>query len=301
MTFALDPSIAAAGALVGLVVGLTGMGGGALLTPLLVLCFGVDPLAAVSSDLVASLVMKPVGAAVHLRRRTVHRGIVRDLCLGSVPAAFAGVLLLRAFPDHRALAPALRIALGAVLLLAVAGTLVRQLLSSRAPRRELPLPARRPLATIAVGAAGGLLVGLTSVGSGSLIVVSLMLLFPQLSAAELVGTDLVQAVPLVAAAAVGHLFFGEVRLGLTASVLCGALPAVYLGARLSSAVPAPLVRGALSIVLFGSGLRLLGVPAGWVGSAVLLGGGALAAGLFFRRARRPPAPLAPGPLPSARK
>jgi uncharacterized protein len=112
---------------------------------------------------------------------------------------------------------------------------------------------------VLVGVVGGLVVGMTSVGSGSLIIIALMALYPALGAASLVGTDLVQAVPLVASAAVGHLLFGDFRLDLTASLLLGCLPGVYLGARLSSRAPGGLVRRALALVLLASGLKLLGL------------------------------------------
>lgn len=117
----------------------------------------------------------------------------------------------------------------------------------------------RPVATVLVGVVGGLVVGMTSVGSGSLIIIALMALYPALSAASLVGTDLVQAVPLVTSAAVGHLLFGDFRLDLTASLLIGCLPGVYLGARLSSRAPGGLVRRALALVLLASALKLLGL------------------------------------------
>src|SRR3954468_11076670 len=127
--------IAFAGAIVGFVVGLTGMGGGALMTPILVIFFGVQPLAAVSSDLVASLIMKPVGASVHWRAKTVKTPLVRWLCIGSVPAAFAGVLLLRSLPGNEAdLQARIKLALGAALLLAVVGIIARFALDQRRNR-----------------------------------------------------------------------------------------------------------------------------------------------------------------------
>lgn len=231
---------------IGFVIGLTGMGGGALLTPVLVLFFGVQPLAAVSSDLVASLVMKPVGAAVHYRRGTVDLRLVKLLCLGSVPAAFCSSLV-------HANQAFIRTALGIALLLAVAAVLTRGILSRR-PARELVL---RPVATVLIGVIGGVVVGLTSVGSGTLIIVSLSLLYPGLSPARLVGTDLLQAIPLVGSAALGHLLFGDVHFDVTASILAGALPAVFLGARLSSTARFEFIRPVLLVVLTASALALL--------------------------------------------
>jgi uncharacterized membrane protein YfcA len=238
---------------IGIVVGLTGMGGGALMTPVLVLFFGVPPLAAVSSDLVASAVMKPVGSFVHLRKGTVHLGLVKWLCIGSIPGAFSGVLVARALGRGQAVQDMIRLALGLALLLAAAGLIARaylRLLEYARVRdgRAAPLPegpprvSLRPWPTIIVGALGGLVVGLTSVGSGSLIIIALMALYPTLTANELVGTDLVQAVPLVASAALGHLLFGDFHMDLTTSLLLGCIPGVWVGAHLSARAPGAGVR-----------------------------------------------------------
>lgn len=257
-----DPSISVAGLFVGFVVGLTGMGGGALMTPLLVLMFNIHPLAAVSSDLVASLIMKPVGAAVHMKKGKVHFGLVRWLLIGAVPTAFAGAWLANKLARGHDVENALKIALGVALLVAVAALTVKSLLAywrrESSEGRELPLNVR-PLATLMVGLIGGTVVGVTSVGSGSLMMVLLLLLYPRLKASELVGTDLVQAVPLVGAAALGHILFGDVRLGLTVSLIVGALPGVYFGARLSARAPDHFIRPPLMTVLLASGLKLLGV------------------------------------------
>jgi uncharacterized protein len=158
----------------------------------------------------------------------------------------------------------IKLALGAALLLAVLGIIVRFVLDAHR-KRTIDDNARhdvtvRRLPTIAIGLFGGLIVGMTSVGSGSLMIVLLMLLYPMLSMRELVGTDLVQAVPLVASAALGQLIFGDFRLGLTISLAIGAIPAVYLGARLSAKAPSWFVRRALAVVLLASSLKLLDVP-----------------------------------------
>jgi uncharacterized membrane protein YfcA len=258
------------GLAVGFTVGLTGMGGGALMTPILVLFFGVKPLAAVSSDLVASLIMKPVGAGVHWRNGTVHRELVRWLVVGSVPAAFAGVLVVRALGDGDRIQEVVKLALGIALLVAAGTIVAKAFLAVRRPGRHGNGPLTvRPLATVAVGAVGGLVVGMTSVGSGSLVIVMLLTLYPSLTAAELVGTDLVQAIPLVASASLGHLLFGDFRLGLTGSLVVGAIPGVWLGARVSSRAPSGLVRKALAVVLMASGLKLVDVGNALLGGAVL--------------------------------
>ncbi len=268
MSVDLPLAVAAFG--IGIIVGLTGMGGGALMTPVLVLFFDVLPLTAVSSDLVASAVMKPVGSLVHLRRGTVHLALVKWLCVGSVPAAFVGVLLARALGEGEQVQRVIRTALAIALLCSAAGLMVRayfRLIEHARVRdgRAAPLPQGRPrievrpLPVVLVGIVGGLVVGMTSVGSGSLIIIALMALYPGLKASELVGTDLVQAVPLVASAAIGHILFGDFRLALTASLLVGSIPGVWVGAHLSARAPGGLVRRALGFVLLASALKLLDV------------------------------------------
>jgi uncharacterized protein len=277
----IDLYVALAGLIVGFTVGLTGMGGGALMTPILVLLFKVQPLAAVSSDLVAAVVMKPVGGGVHLRRGTVNFALVRWLMLGSVPAAFAGVLVLRHLGDGEVVQGRIKLALGWALLLAAGSIAARALLRWRATRRAArtagagtaPVGRRpfrpRPLPTVLIGVAGGLVVGMTSVGSGSLMIVLLLLVYPMLSSRELVGTDLVQAIPLVASAALGHILFGDFKLALTASLLLGSIPGVYLGARVSSRARDVVIRPALTLLLLASGLKLLNLPTGQL-AAVLV-------------------------------
>lgn len=257
-----DAGVAAAGLVVGFVVGLTGMGGGALMTPILVLIFNVQPLAAVSSDLVASVIMKPVGAGVHLRRGTVHKELVKWLVIGSVPSAFLGVIILKQMGHGQHVQDNLKLALGVALLVASASIVAKTALQAARPARgEHHGPfAVKAAPTVLIGVAGGLVVGMTSVGSGSLMIVMLLLLYPALSASELVGTDLVQAIPLVASAALGHLLFGDFRLGLTTSLLIGCLPGVYIGARVSAKAPDKVIRPALVFVLLASALKLLNEP-----------------------------------------
>lgn len=263
--------------LVAIVVGMTGMGGGALMTPMLVTLFGVPPLTAVSSDLVASAVMKPVGSLVHLRRGTVNLSLVGWLCIGSVPAAFSGVLIAKALGDGQDVQAVIKTALGVALLLAAAGLAIRGYLAlaDRAAHRTdgrrtaapgepaataAPDVAARPVPTLIVGVVGGLVVGMSSVGSGSLMIVALLALYPMLRANHLVGTDLVQAVPLVVAAALGHILFGDFRLEVTAALLVGSIPGVYLGSVVSSRAPGGLVRRVLAFVLFASALNMFGLP-----------------------------------------
>ncbi|MFI5497339.1 sulfite exporter TauE/SafE family protein [Actinoplanes sp. NPDC051859] len=284
----MDLTLALAGLGVGIVVGLTGMGGGALMTPLLVLVFGVPPVAAVSSDLAASAVMKPFGGWVHARRGTVNWKLVLWLCVGSVPSAFLGVLVLRLLGDDASVQHTIKISLGVALLLAAGGLLLKAWVTRRQRGDTPPEPITvRSVPTLLLGAAGGVVVGLTSVGSGSLIIVALLALYPKLRANDLVGTDLVQAVPLVLSAAIGHAFFGDLHLDLTAAVLLGSIPGVLLGARISSRAPAGIVRTALVIVLLASALKLLDVPTlavGVITGAVIVA--AVVAGLVRRKVTR---------------
>lgn len=275
----LDLPVTLAGLCVGFIVGLTGMGGGALMTPILILLFGMQPLAAVSSDLVASMLMKPLGAAVHLQRRTVNGRLVLWLVLGSVPSAFLGVFLLQHQAAGATLQHWVQRALGAALLLVATTLIVRPFLARwrrSPPAAELSVKA---VPTLLIGAIGGLVVGLTSVGSGSLIMMMLLLSYPGIRLAELVGTDLVQAVPLVASAALAHLLFGDFQLGVTASILVGSLPGIYIGARFSSRASDRVIRPLLALVLFASASKLLGASDLLVG--VLTGLFALGAGLRF--------------------
>jgi hypothetical protein len=265
----LDPLVTLAGLLVGFVVGLTGMGGGALMTPILVVVFGVQPLAAVSSDLVAAVIMKPIGGGVHLRRGTVHLGLVRLLCIGSVPAAFAGVVILKSLGSGQQLQDRVSLALGIALLTAASAILAKAFVQrGRTVLGAVHDIVIRPGRTVAIGVLGGLVVGMTSVGSGSLMIVLLLMLYPSLQASALVGTDLVQAVPLVASAALGHILFGDFQLSLTTSLLLGSAPGVYIGARASAKAPDHVIRPALVLVLVLSGLKLLHVPLGWLAGVV---------------------------------
>lgn len=266
----MDLGLIATGLLVGAIVGLTGVGGGALMTPLLVLFFGIPPLSAVSSDLVTSAAMKPVGSAVHMRHGTVNWGLVRWLAIGSVPSAFAGVLIIRALGGKQEVHDIVQLGLGAALLLAAGSMVFKSYLRlAETLRRRRGQPATspaptssmrvRPIPTLLIGIAGGLIVGMTSVGSGSLIIIALLFLYPMLTASHLVGTDLVQAVPLIWAAAAGHLLFGSVQFAVAIPLLVGSVPGIFLGAQMSARAPQGLMRRVLSIVLFISGLKMIGL------------------------------------------
>lgn len=267
--------------MIGLLVGMTGAGGGALMTPMLILLFGVTPASAISSDLVAAVVMRPFGALVHLRARTVNLRLVRWMVLGSVPAAFLGAYLLHVIGDTKSAQDKIEVALGAALLVGASAMAVRLALDWRGGNRRSgvihDLRVRVP-ATVAIGVVGGLIVGMTSVGSGSLMIVLLLFLYPAIGANQLVGTDLTQAVPLTLAAALGALIFGHVVFAVTVSLIIGSVPAVLVGSLVSSSVPDRYVRPVIAFVIFASGLKYVGLGTttlGWALCGLLVVAGAL--------------------------
>jgi uncharacterized membrane protein YfcA len=278
---------------IGIVVGLTGMGGGALLTPALIF-LGINPAAAVANDLVAASVNKSVGAAVHWRSGSPNLRLAGLLVLGSVPFAFAGGFIVNAVGDEDAQTHFLTDAIGWALLLAASSYGVRMYLQLRHVTGSNVLtraePVIRPVPTVLVGVVGGLLVGITSVGSGSLIMVALLLMYPRLSAVRLVGTDLVQAVPLVLAAAIGHVFNQGVTWEVLIPLVVGGTPGTFLGARMAAWVSQSVIRRGIVIVLTLTGLKMLGVAPQWVG---IIGAGMLLLGPllwgFVRQTRGLPA------------
>ncbi|HML00260.1 MAG TPA: sulfite exporter TauE/SafE family protein [Acidimicrobiales bacterium] len=274
----IDPYVILGSAVVGFLVGLTGAGGGALMTPMLILLFSVKPSTAISSDLVAAVLMRPFGAVVHGRQGTVNLHLVGWMVLGSVPTAFLGTFFLHELGSSSAAESNVERALGAALLVGAGAMALRYLLnrptgqSQVSTVRELVV---RPLPTVLIGAVGGLIVGMTSVGSGSLMIVMLLFLYPALGANQLVGTDLAQAVPLTLAAALGSLVFGHVEFSVTTSIVLGSVPAVVVGSLFSSRAPDRLIRPAIAFVIFASGLKYVGVSTtalGWALCATLSAG-----------------------------
>lgn len=272
-----DPALSLGGLLAGLMVGLTGMGGAALVTPMLVLWFNIPAAAAVSSDVVASAVMKPVGALVHVRHQTVHWGIVTWLSIGSIPGVLIGTLIFAKVAAGPAMEETIRTWIGIVLLVALVAMLARSFVSARAERITGPAflvgtdaPVKR-VPTLLLGLFVGLLVGTTSVGSGSLVVTVMLLLYPLLRPSVLVGTDLTQAVPMLLAGAIAHAGLGDVNWAVAASLLVGQIPGVWAGARMSSRYDGSALRWLLMVVLGATAMRLLGAPALLAGG-VALGG-----------------------------
>lgn len=255
-------SIAAAGFFVGIVVGLTGMGGGALMTPALIF-LGVGHTAAiVTADLTAAAIYKTGGAITHAREGSPNLRLAGWLIAGSVPMAFIGPWLVNAFTDDPAdLEKTLKLCIGIALLLAASTYALRLYINLGRVRSGGVMPdddpAIRPVPTLLVGMLGGLLVGITSVGSGSVIMIALLMLYPGLSAVRLVGTDLVQAVPLVLSAAIANIAIHGLEWDLLIPLVIGSVPGTLLGARIAPRVPQSIIRRGIVIVLTMSGVALL--------------------------------------------
>jgi uncharacterized protein len=257
---------------IGIVVGMTGMGGGALMTPALVI-LGVPANAAVANDLVAAAINKSVGAAVHAKRGKPNLALAGWIMTGSVPAGFGGGFIVQAMGTSKEQIDFIRQALGVALLI-TAGTYVLRMvmqiseISRGSLSRTTDDPVIKPVRTIVVGALGGLLVGITSVGAGSLIMIALVLLYPGLTPMKLVGTDLVQAVPLVIAAAVGHVITNGVTWSVLVPLIVGGTPGTFLGAHTGTYVRQSYIRRGIVVVLTVTGLYMLKIPGVW---AALIG------------------------------
>lgn len=255
----LDPAYVASGAGVGLLVGLTGVGGGSLMTPLLMLVFGVQPATAVGTDLLYASVTKTAGGAVHGGMGSVMWTVVGRLALGSVPAAALTlwVLYLAGKPSPQ-LQTAITITLGAVLVATAVLILVRAALVGRLVLLTSGWSGRRrATATVAIGLLLGVLVSLTSVGAGALGVTALLVLYPELPASRIVGSDIAHAVPLTLLAGLGHWLAGAVDAVLLVSLLAGSVPAVLLGSLLGARAPDRFLQPLLALVLALVGVRLV--------------------------------------------
>jgi uncharacterized protein len=248
MSLNLDPGLAVTGLLVGTLVGLTGVGGSALMAPVLIF-LGIRPLVVVGTDLAYSAVTKLVGGLQHMRYGTVDMSTVRRLAVGSMPGALVGVAILRQM-DKADVDSIITHLLGIALIL-VAVTMALRLL-----RPNLRLPQMSATMFPVSGALVGILVGVTSVGSGSLIAALLAFATP-FSTRVIVGTDLVHAFLLVTVAALAHWGMGSVDLDLTLNLLVGAVPGVVVGSRLSVGLPERALRSVLAVALFAIGFRML--------------------------------------------
>jgi uncharacterized membrane protein YfcA len=271
----MDPAIAAFGLGVGLLVGMTGIGGGSLMTPLLILVFGIKPVTAVGTDLAYGAVTKTVGGIKHLRQRTVDMPLSLWMGAGSVPAAIGGVYVLEAIQraHGQAFDNVLITALAVTLLFCGIMTLARALFLKRIHGRErdsVQMGRSEKARAVFLGVVVGFVLGVTSAGSGALIAVGLIMLF-RLVPQRVVGTDVFHAAILLWAAALAHIVAGNVDFALAGNILVGSVPGVWVGSHLSVRIPVATLRTILAVVLIGSGLGLLakagvGVPAAVLGA-----------------------------------
>ncbi|MGH7049067.1 MAG: sulfite exporter TauE/SafE family protein [Acetobacteraceae bacterium] len=254
---------AASGFAVGLLVGLTGIGGGSLMTPLLILLFGIHPTTAVGTDLLFASATKAAGAIIHGTQRTVLWPVVGRLLLGSLPAAGLTLIILDHVGVHGTVANRTVSHLLALLLLITALALLARpwLLRSvsrwQGGQRPEPEPAATLPATIAIGLVLGVVVTICSVGAGALGTVALLLLYPRFGIAKIVGSDIAHAVPLTLIAGLGHWWLGSVNLGVLVPLLAGSVPGIVLGSLGVRFAPEPLLRIGLAVLLAITGLRLL--------------------------------------------
>jgi uncharacterized membrane protein YfcA len=275
------------GLLIGLLVGMTGMGGGSLMTPILILFFGFKPTLAVGTDILHGAIFKSFGAVQHRRLGTVHARMTFWMFLASAPMSLAGVQtaewLQSRYGDGVESTSAKVI--GAALVLGGLGFLAKTFVNRGVQPDDAPflLRNRDRVISFTLGAVGGYIVGLTSVGSGTFFALVMLLVFP-LTAAKIVGTDIFHAAALLSVAGFAHLIHGNVDLGATGWLLLGSIPGIIVGSRLTVRLPDRSLRVALATVLFASGLRLLEVPAYDVLIPIVLGSGALLAAIVeFRR------------------
>ena len=269
----MDPLIILFGFLVGILVGTTGIGGGSLMTPILILVFGFKPTTAIGTDLAYGAITKTVGGYRHWKQKTVDFGLSSWIAVGSVPSAIAGVAVLRLLEDEfgkRHFDNALLIAVAGALLLTGVIILARLLLPTggKGERHTTPLERRHKIAAVTLGASVGFILGVTSAGSGSLIAVGLIMLF-RLTPQRVVGTDVFHAAILLWAAAIAHVVAGNVDFALAGTILIGSIPGVWVGAGLTMRLPIGIMRATLAVVLIGAGLALIekadaGLGPGWV-------------------------------------
>jgi hypothetical protein len=268
-----DPAIVAFGLGVGVLVGMTGIGGGSLMTPLLILVFGIKPITAVGTDLAYGAVTKTVGGWRHLRQGTVDMPLSWWMAAGSVPSAIGGVyvleLLERAYGDD--FDSILIVALAVTLLFTGLMTLTRALFMKALHDKErdtVEMTRRNKINAVVLGALVGFVLGVTSAGSGALIAVGLILLF-RLVPSRVVGTDIFHAAILLWAAAAAHIVAGNVDFGLAANILIGSVPGVWIGSNLTLRVGNGVLRTTLALVLIGAGLALLSKAGLGIPSAVI--------------------------------
>ena len=254
----IDLLYSVSGFAVGVLVGFTGVGGGSLMTPLLVLLFGVHPATAVGTDLLYASITKSAGALMHGFNRTVDWRVTGLLALGSVPAALVTLYLLSVLGQSRDTAKLISVVLGYALLATAMSFLFRRQILAFAHRRRAGTepPARTARMTVATGVVLGVIVTLSSVGAGALGITALLMLYPQLPVARVVGSDIAHAVPLTLAAGLGHWAMGAVDWPMLASLLVGSIPGILIGSHLAPKAPDTLLRSLLAGVLTVVGAKL---------------------------------------------
>jgi len=252
----IDLTQALSGFAVGVVVGLTGVGGGSLMTPILVLFFNIHPATAVGTDLLHAAITKTGGTYVHAKAGRVEWRIAGLLAAGSLPAAAATLSALRYFTGGLGGSKIITVTLGTALLLTAAVLVLRTCLR-RLSKTHAVQADRHPAYTVLTGTVLGFLVSISSVGAGALGVTALIFLYPKLKAARIVGSDLAHAVPLTLVAGLGHWLFGSVDWTLLLSLLVGSLPGIYLGSHLTGRVPEFMLRILLAAILLVVGAKLI--------------------------------------------
>lgn len=255
----MDPLYTVSGFAVGVIVGLTGVGGGSLMTPLLVLLFGVPPATAVGTDLLYAAFTKAGGTVAHARQGHVEWRITGLLAAGSIPAAALTILLLSQLPKQSpAMTQTISAALGVALILTAASILLGRRLREFAARRAIGADLKKTARnTVIVGAILGVLVSISSVGAGALGVAALFFLYPHLAPKQIVGSDVAHAVPLTLVAGLGHWWLGSIDWNLLGALLLGSLPGIWIGSRVSARVPEHLLRRLLGSMLVLIGAKLI--------------------------------------------
>ena len=258
----MDLAAVFAGFLTGAIVGMTGVGGGAIMTPILILLLGVAPQTAVGTDLLFATITKLVAVSVHRSRGTIDWQIVRRLALGSIPAACLTLLLMFRFSAIRDAGSVIMPALGIALVITSVAMIFRKTLHGFAKHWRISTPTSfkrvQPVLTVLAGVLLGVMITVTSIGAGALGAVMLVYLYPlRLTPAKLVGTDLAHAIPVALVAGLGHLALGNVNFGLLGWLLIGSLPGVWIGARASLAAPESVVRYGIAVILLIVGIRIL--------------------------------------------
>jgi uncharacterized membrane protein YfcA len=254
----MDPLVIGFGLGVGVLIGLTGIGGGSLMTPLLILFAGVQPVVAVGTDLAYGAITKTLGGWRHLRSGTVDLGVSKWMALGSVPGSVAGVLVISALHRHygNSFDTTLLAVIAAVLMVVALTVLARALIGTPRERESVPLGTGGKVSAASIGLVLGVVLGMTSVGSGALVGLALIMIF-RLTPHRVVGTDVFHAALMLWAAGLAHWATGNVDFGLMGSILIGSLPGVWIGTALMPHVPAKALRTMLGCVLLGSALGVL--------------------------------------------